>query len=310
MEPTNLASKYRSIFTPTHRKERINNFESYWAFTQSHSGKIFEEDKDLSKKRDALTHFRGHPVRSRKPLPDPSLFYRNYVRMKDDATKFDRKTLLLTCIYKFARHEWVGISAAWDYLPSLDQSKKLTDKISRYHLCEEFCHVRFFHEMFLTFRLADVEWVPLGKWMNRVYKMFPYFPEAFMAPPAFVTELMGITFYRHVDQLLNSVFEDEPEARDRVRELLYEIMIDELAHIGQRRNFMGPLGTRMARWMVRPLFRMFFKDIPEIKYLFDTDKMIREARDFDYRGVPQTLLEKTWIPTYCQTKTTQQSKAA
>jgi hypothetical protein len=68
-----------------------------------------------------------------------------------------------------------------------------------------------------------------------------------MAPPAFVTELMGLTLYQHIDGVLDEILADEPEARDRVRELLKEIMTDELAHVGQRRNFMGPVGLGAAR---------------------------------------------------------------
>lgn len=291
---------YQSIFSPSTRKTRKENFENYWGFTQKHSGTLFENEQDLSKKKERLGYFQKHAVRSKQPLPSPELFYRNYVVMQDDPSTFDRKTLLLSCIYKFARHEWVGISAAWDYLPALSQAQSLTDKISRYHLCEEFCHVRFFHEMFRTFHLDQVEWVPLGKWMNRIYKSFPYFPEFLMSAPAFVTELMGITFYTHVDRLLDTVFADEPEARDRLRELLYEIMVDELAHIGQRRNYMGALGIRFAQWQIRPLFKMFFKDIPESKYLLDVDQMIQEALSFDYTTIPQKLLSQSWVPSYCQ----------
>ena len=55
---------------------------------------------------------------------------------------FSDRLLGTTRIYKFARHEWVGILAAWDAIPSMARAAKTTDKISRYHLCEEFCHVR------------------------------------------------------------------------------------------------------------------------------------------------------------------------
>lgn len=214
----------------------------------------------------------------------------------------DRKTLLLTCVYKFARHEWVGISGAWDYLKPVDECKTLTDRISRYHLCEEFCHVRLFHEMFRTFHLDKVEWVPLGPVMGKIYRIFPYFPEAIMAAPAFVTELMGITFYHHLDQLLDEVFADEPDAVKRVRELLHEIMVDELAHIGQRRNFMGAINIKLARKIVTPLFKMFFNDIPESKYLFNVNQMINDALVFDYSSVRPELMKRTWVPSYCQTK--------
>lgn len=291
---------YRSIFSPSTRDERAENFETYWSFTQSHDGDILETEHDLVKKRELIQKYRDSPVRSRKPLADPSVFYRNYIHIHDDPKTFDRKTLLLTCIYKFARHEWVGISGAWDAIPSMAESKTTTDKISRYHLCEEFCHVRLFHEMFRTMQLDQVEWVPLGKWMQKVYRIFPHFPESIMAAPAFVTELMGITFYQHVDGLLDEVFADEPEARDRIRALLHEIMVDEAAHVGQRRNFIGRLGIRMARWMVSPLYRLFFNDIPEAKLLFDIDQMVKDGLAFDYSSIPSELLTRSWIPSYCR----------
>lgn len=297
---TDASTRYRSIFSPSTSKERKANFEDYWKFDLVHSGDILEEEQNLTKKKAKLNEFKTNAVRSKKPLPDPEVFYRNYVNLKDDPTTFDRKTLLLTCIYKFARHEWNGITAAWDYLPKLENCKSITDKISRYHIAEEFCHVRYFHEMFETFQLDRVEWVPLGKWMGRVYGLFPYVPEFIMSAPAFITELMGITFYMHVDAMLDDVFHDEPEAAGRIRELLHEIMVDELAHIGQRRNFMGPISNWLAPLIITPLFKAFFADIPESKHLLDVNKMIAEAKAFDYSTVSKELMARTWVPTYLQ----------
>lgn len=290
----------RSIFAPSTDEERAEAFESYWAFTQRHDGEILEDRRELTRKNELLAAFQNDPVRSRKPLPDPELFYRNYVHMKDDPKTFDRKTLLLTFLYKFARHEWVGICAAWDQIPTIAQSTRTSERISRYHLCEEFCHIRLFHEMFRTFHLDRVEWVPLGKWMGRVYRLFPKFPEALMSPPAFVSELMGLTLYLHIDAVLDDIFADEPEARDRVRALLREIMTDEMAHVGQRRNFIGPLGVKISRAMVEPMFRLFFRDIPESKLLFDVDQMVGEGKAFDYSAMPPDVVQRSWIPSYCQ----------
>src|SRR5260221_7390165 len=99
-------ASYLSIFSPSTRTERSQNFLDYWEFSRHHSGDIFEDEQDLSKKRETLKHFQMHSVRSRKPLANPESFYRNYVHLRDDPKTLDRKTLLLTCIYKFARHEW------------------------------------------------------------------------------------------------------------------------------------------------------------------------------------------------------------
>ncbi|MGJ0492103.1 hypothetical protein [Methylobacter sp.] len=38
-----------------------------------------------------------------------------------------------------------------------------------------------------------------------------------MDAPAFVIELMGVTFYRQLYQLFDEVLADEPEVRDRLK---------------------------------------------------------------------------------------------
>lgn len=293
-------STYRSIFSPATTRERRDNFEDYWNYSQNHAGEILEGEKNLTRKKEALARFQDRSIRTRKPLADPGYFYRNYVRMVDDPRSLDRKTLLLTFLYKFARHEWAGISAVWDGIPTMARSTSTTEKISRYHLCEEFCHIRLFHEMFRTFQLDQIEWIPLGKWMGRVYRYLPKFPESIMSPPAFVSELMGLTLYRHLDRLLDDILADEPEARDHIRAMLREIMIDELAHTGQRRNFIGPIGMVASRRMIVPMFRMFYRDLPESEYLLDVDRMIEEAAAFDYSTMTPDVIASSWVPSYCR----------
>jgi hypothetical protein len=296
-----LMGSYRSIFSNSTARQRVENFATYWVYTQQHDGELYEQDKDLSRKREILSRFRDQPVRARHFLVDPDAFYRNNVRLTDDLDTLDRRTALLTCIYKFTRHEWVGVQAAWDVNPSFAQSRCTIDKIVRYHLAEEFCHIRLFEEMFRTFHLGQVQWVPLGKLSQRVYRIFPRIPRRLTAPVGFVAELMGITFYMHTDRLLDELFADDTDARDHLRALLHEIMIDELAHIGQRRNFLGPVGIRIARRIVRPMIHSFFRGIPETKLLFDIDQMVRDALTFDYNSVPTNLLTRSWVPSYCRT---------
>lgn len=291
---------YRTIFAPSTPQERTRNFETYWQYTLKNDGDILEPQKTLALKQEKLINFQNHAVRSRRPLSDPGIFYRNYVHMKDDPKGLDTKTLLLTCIYKFARHEWAGISAAWETIPSFSEAKTTKEKISRYHLCEEFCHVRLFHEMFRTFHLEEVEWVPMSRFSQWLYGFFSKVPEKLMSGPAFLSELMGLTFYIHLDRLLDEVFEDEPEAKLRIRELLYEIMVDELAHIGQRRNYMGNFAVKQAKKIFPLMLRGFWRGIPESKILFDVEQMIADGLAFDYGQIPSGLMQRTWIPSYCQ----------
>lgn len=288
------------IFTLCTAEERARNFESYWQFSQQHAGKLFEEEKDLANKRAKLEYFQSNPVRSRHPLKNPELFYRNCKKWQDRLEEADELTLMLTCIYKFARHEWVGIVGAWDATPPMEKCHSVEDKISRVHLAEEFSHIRLFHEMLRTFHLVQVDWIAPGPVMRAIYRTFPKLPGFLMDSPAFVTELMGMVFYLHLDRLFDKLLaESEPEACARLHELLHEIMVDELAHVGQRRNFIGPVGIRAARAMIAPLFKVFFADIPESRHLFDIDQMIEEARNFDYSKVPEDKIRQSWIPSYC-----------
>jgi len=287
----------RSIFSPATAREREANFESYWLYQQRRGGEILEDAKDLTEKRKALARFQADPVRTRRPV-DPA-FHRNYLAMRDDPRSLDRRTLLLTFLYKFARHEWIGISAAWDETPTVAGAKYLIDKISRYHLAEEFCHMRLFQEMFRTFGLEGVEWGPLPKRTKQLYGAFARLPGPLVAPPAFVSELMGLTVYLRLDRMLDEIVGGEPDVRDRIRELLRAIMTDELSHVGERRNFMGPIGLYAARLMVRPMFRAFFGGIPEAPLLFDTRQMRRDAEAFDYSAIGPDVLGVSWTPSYC-----------
>lgn len=294
------SAKYLSVFTPATPQQRKENFDDYWVFTQQHGGELLEDDKDLAKKRARLKHFQDNPVKLRRPLVDPEVFYRNYIDMQDDPKSLDRMTLMLTGIYKFARHEWVGIKGAWDAVPDMANSHTVEDKISRVHLAEEFCHVRLFDEMLKTCGLDKVEWVPLGPIKEKIYEQFPKLPGFLMDSPAFVTELMGVTFYCHLHRLFDDVLSDEPEVRDRLKELLDEITIDEVAHVGQRRNFIGPIGIKVSKALVKPFYTLFFNDIPEVGQLFDIEQMIKDGAAFDFNELPDYMVERSWIPSYCK----------
>ena len=292
--------RFRSIFTSASKQERTKNFENYWLFTQRHNGALLENDKDLVKKRAKFQSFQDNPVQLRIPLVNPEAFYRNYIVMQDDPQTLDRMTLMLTGMYKFARHEWVGIKGAWDVVPNMANSHSVEDKISRVHLAEEFCHVRLFDEMLRTCGLDKVEWVPLSPIKEKIYEQFPKFPGFLMDSPAFVTELMGVTYYCHLNRLIEELLVDEPEVQKRLKELLDEITIDEVAHVGQRRNFIGPIGIRISKWLVKPFYTLFFKDIPEVAKLFDVKQMIKDGEAFDFNHLPDYIIEKSWIPSYCK----------
>ena len=292
--------RYRSIFSLATVQERQENFAGYWQFIQAKTGALLETARDLAKKRATLHQFQTHAVRTRQPLPQPAAFYRNCLTLADPPATLPLQTLLLTALYKVAWHEWIGISDAWERTPALAQARNLLDQITRYHLAEEFGHVRLFEEMFRTVHLEHVVWHPPGTLQRCLSQGLWVLPSWLVDVLAFVTELMGFVFYWEVDTRLAEVFAHDAPACQRLRALLHEIMVDELAHIGLRRNFLGPRAVQVAQRLVAPIIRLFFRTIPESRYVCHMDRMVRRAQHFDYRGLAPTLLQRGWVPSYCQ----------
>jgi hypothetical protein len=291
---------YKAIFAPASSADRRCAFEDYWAYLLVRDGDLQEEAQSLEHKTAYYQSLQARPVHARQPLaPAPTMAALSDLLATQDRPQVDRRLLALTLIYKFASHEAAGIRAAWPVTPSWERCRNLTDRITRYHLCEEFCHLRLFAEMFKVFALR-VEW-PAFSWPIRTaYGAFARCPNWLLAPIAFGSEVMGMTFYRHIWRVLEEVFAAEPEALARLHELLGEIMVDELGHIGERRSFLGHPGVTLARKVLPVMMRRFFTGIPEAEVILDVDHMVQEALAFDYSGIDVAITERAWIPAYCK----------
>jgi hypothetical protein len=291
---------YKAIFAPASPSDRRRAFEDYWAYLLIRDGALHEEAQALEHKTEYYQSLQARPVHAQQSLtPAQTMAALSDLLATGHRPELDRRLLALTVIYKFASHEAAGIRAAWLVTPSWECCRNLTDRITRYHLCEEFCHLRLFAEMFKVFALG-VEW-PLFSWpMRAAYRAFARCPDWFLAPLAFGSEVMGMMFYRHIWRVLEEVFTTEPEALERLHELLGEIMVDELGHIGERRSFLGHTGVMLARQVLPVMMRRFFAAIPEAGVILDINAMVQEALVFDYSGIDMAITERAWIPAYCQ----------
>ena len=293
-------TRYKGIFAPTSRSDRTRAFEDYWAYLLVRDGALQEAVQSLEYKTHYHQSIQSRPVRAQQPLTQAQTMAElSDLLATQHSPQADRRLLALTAIYKFASHEAAGIRAAWTATPSWERCRNLTDRITRYHLCEEFCHLRLFAEMFKVCRL-QVDWPPLSWPARTAYGAFARFPGWCLDPIAFGSEVMGMMFYRHIWRALEEVFAPEPEVLRRLHELLGEIMVDELGHIGERRSFLGNTGVKVARKVLPVMIRRFFADIPEVEGILDVKQMVLDALTFDYSGIDSAITERAWIPAYCQ----------
>jgi len=293
-------TRYKEIFAPASRSHRSRAFEDYWAYLLMRDGALQEEVQSLEFKTHYYQSLQTRPVCTQQPLTQAQTMAElSDLLATQHSPQADQRLLALTAIYKFASHEAAGIRAAWTATPSWERCRNLTDRITRYHLCEEFCHLRLFAEMFKVCRLR-VDWPPLSWPARTAYGAFARLPGWCLDPIAFASEVMGMMFYRHTWRVLEEVFTPEPEVLRRLHELLAEIMVDELGHIGERRSFLGNTGVKVARTVLPVMIRRFFADIPEGEGLLDVNQMVQDAMAFDYSGIDRAITERAWIPAYCQ----------
>jgi hypothetical protein len=155
-------TRYKVIFAPVLPSERTRAFEDYWTYLLMRDGALQEEAQSLEHKTDYYQNLQARPVRARQPItPAQTMAELAHLLVAQYLPRVDRRLLVLTAIYKFASHEAAGIQAAWTSTPSWARCRNLTDRITRYHLCEEFCHLRLFAEMFKVFALR-VDWPQLA----------------------------------------------------------------------------------------------------------------------------------------------------
>lgn len=120
--------------------------------------------------------------------------------------------------------------------------------------------------------------------------------EAVLAPPAFVSELMGLTVYQQLDGVLDDILDDEPEARERVRTLLRDVMTDELAHVASAVTSLVP---RVSAWLTSWSSRCTGPS-SETTLFFDVEQMVQAGKAFDYSTIAPEMIEESWVPSYCK----------
>jgi len=233
------------------------NFEAYWAYSLQHDGDYFKMRKILSRRETRSPASRLILFGRSDHWPIPPAFYRNHVTMRDNPTPSIADPPPDIPLRSLRRHEYVGISSACGgtepiaEVPIDDRKDRLIIISARNSITAAF----FRRCSGPSSRPRGI--CPLGKWMSPRVSHLPLFPEAAARAPAFVSELMGLTVYQHIDGVLDDTLHDEPEARERVRTLLRGSDDRRARPCRSRRNFLGHLGLRVAHRMVESMYRAF-----------------------------------------------------
>ena len=57
---------------------------------------------------------------------------------------------------------------------------------------------------------------------------------------------------------------------------------------------------KVSKLLVKPFYTLFFNDIPEVGQLFNVEQIIKDGIAFNFNGLPDFMIERSWIPSYCK----------
>jgi hypothetical protein len=145
---------------------------------------------------------------------------------------------------------------------------------------QEFYHTRILLECCNSVGL-DVDILPPRLAMRVATNLMARLPERGRLPLTLAAEIVGCVFFAlllaHLDY-----FDEEPEVRERLRDLIRDILIDEIGHVAYCRSGLSNAELAYARRLLPLMQRTLLNDMPEyVQIAGSVEAFNQRVRDFD-----------------------------
>lgn len=243
---------------------------------------LHERDGDLTHSAHVLPKREAYfeNIERDVPLwPDPidlPAFERCYESGHTDHN-LDRLLLFLLVACKLNRAESYGANLAVS-----------TGKIDRagwesahaYVNTEELYHTRILQNMVACFGIK-LELQPPPPALRLITRSMVSLPKRMTIPVIFAAEIGAVTLFRLMIDKAEELLSAHPPVRDRVVELLSEILTDEVGHVAFCRSMLGQRGIRLTRVLMPLVINGVLTDFPEFDPLFGKGVVRQAIAQFD-----------------------------
>ena len=161
---------------------------------------------------------------------------------------------------------------------------------------EETYHTRIFKEIVALFGL-EFELRPPPAPIQQSVKLMAYLPESLSFTLLAAGELMGTVAFLELAERAERLLRDEPAVLERVRDLLDEILIDEVGHVTYLLGSMGPARLSVVRATAKAYQRFTrrsyyhgMRDDAVIAY------MMRGIENYSLALFPERVLRRSFVP--------------
>lgn len=241
-------------------EERRRHLDAYESWLQARNGELDLEGKTLSRREAYFRDLEGRPVVWPEAI-DPQAFSDRFDRRGKPA--LDARTLWLIAIAKANEAERYGVDLE---LREFIEGRRPRDDASKIYLfMEELYHSRILMAAAETcgveLEFREPRWT-----MRSMIHLIRVLPERMRWVLVLCGEVLGSTVFKLLLENC-ALFEDNPEAAERLHSLVSEIWSDEVLHVAFIRAQLGPLGLRVARALLPMVVDRLMKDVPQLEAL-------------------------------------------
>ena len=254
------------VLTPA---ERTRHLDAYLRFLHERDGERDTERFTLSKREAFFRDLDAKPVRWQGEI-DETGFYQHM--RGTGSPPLSPRTVFLVAAAKSNLGEAYGVEVELDAYSR--RPHRSDDPLYLHLMFEENYHTRILDELCRSCGVEPERTLP--PWPTRmVIHAMMYLPDRIRWILILAGEVLGSEVFKLLRERIG-VFSEEPEVEERVGALLREIWIDEVFHVAYLRAKVGPIGIRLARWLLPLITVSVFNGVPQGHRLGLTRKAVLE----------------------------------
>ena len=284
------------LFTPLPPAERQTLGASYLAFVRERDGEPDLTRRTLARREAWFEKLRSDPV---PPWTgeriDPARFKQWHLgeRPLRDASPL---AIWLVAIARANEGEEWGVDYLLDRGGFQGLGRHGTLQPRDFADLEETYHTRIFKEIVRLFGL-DFELRPPPRPIQQSVKLMAYLPEALSFTLLAAGELMGTIAFLELAQRAERLLRDQPEVLARIRDLLDEILVDEVGHVTYLLGSMGPTRLSVVRATAKAYQRFtrrsYYKGMRDDSVL---QFMMQGIDNYSLALFPERVLRRAFVP--------------
>lgn len=264
------------IFTPLTRGERSAFVAHYREFLLQRDGAPDFTTYTLSLREPALRAIEQSPVvRAGGRSVDRAVFDRNANEQDVADGGLDEPTLWAVLAARLNRHEQYAVRYLEErgrYVGgSVEDPRTYIDMEERYH-------GRIIDEALRTLGL-EPRWRPPSRLTRFMLRQIVRLPRFISDMTVLCGEIIGVATFMLLRERAAALFADEPAPALRLRDLLTQILVDEVGHVYYLRSQLGPVRLAIARRLLPVIARVMTRDLPEAMRLFGREELLARMLD-------------------------------